>query len=388
VYVAPGQTEEQAFRLAFEAEHQALQSVDRPIAFSECAASVFLGKPDRYTVIGWGKGLGQVFRQGTDIDNFHASNPDRPRFHSVLWNYAYTLPIGRFQAPGYWADPDFLIAGDGGMSLAESRSQMALWSMMSAPLILSSDLARLTSEALAIVGNQVVIAIDQDPMGQMATLVARSPETDVLFKRLADGAAAVAVLNRSEAPVKVDLRPADFGFAAGAKCTLDAKDLWNGQERASVSTLHAEVASHDTIIWRIQASSQCGKPSRTGTVTLTNEVKNRPFNIHTIDGYVRCLTAPGTVGECTGAASQSWTFTPQGELRSGDQCMSVVDGKPLLTACSQQNAQDWRYTLEGNLMNNGNSQCLTAAGSGNEPQSLRMEVCGHNLATQIWSLPN
>ena len=388
VYVAPGQTEEQAFRVAFEAEHQALESVDRPIAFSECAASVFLGKPDRYTVMGWGKGLGQVFRQGTDIDNFHASNPDRPRFHSVLWNYAYTLPIGRFEGPGYWADPDFLIAGDGGMSLAESRSQMALWSMMSSPLLLSSDLAKLTPEALAIVGNEALIAIDQDPKGQMSTLVARSPQTDVLFKRLADGAAAVAVLNRSETPVRVDLHPADFGFAAGADCTLDAKDLWTGREQTSVSTLHAEVASHDTAIWRIQASTQCGKPSRTGTITLTNEVKNRPFNIHAIDGYLRCLTAPGTVGECTGTPSQSWTFTPRGELRSGDQCMAVVDGKPLLQTCSSTDAQYWRYTLEGNLMNNGNSQCLTAAGPGSNSQSLGIQVCGHNLATQIWSLPN
>jgi len=388
VYVAHGETQEQAFRMAFAAEHEALEAVGRPIIFSECAASVFLGTPDRYTVLSWGKGYGQVFRQGTDMDDFHAASPNRSRFRSVLWNYAYTLPLGRFQEPGNWADPDFLIAGDGGMSLAESRSQMALWSMMSAPLILSSDVAKLTPEALAIVGNEAVIAIDQDPLGQMATLVGRSPETDVLFKRLADGAAAVAVLNRSEAPVKVDLRPADFGFAAGAECTLDAKDLWNGQEQSSVSTLQAEVASHDTIIWRIQASSQCGKPSRAGTITLTNEVKNRPYSIHSIEGYARCLTAPGTVGECTGAARQSWTFTPQGELRSGHQCMAVLGGKPLLEACSPANAQYWRYTLEGNLVNNGNLQCLTAAGPGSKPQSLRMQVCGHNLATQIWALPN
>ena len=46
----------------------------------------------------------------------------------------------RFQKPGNWNDADFIIGGDGGMSVAETRSQLALWSMMSAPLILSSDL--------------------------------------------------------------------------------------------------------------------------------------------------------------------------------------------------------------------------------------------------------
>lgn len=384
VYVAPGETEEHAFHVAFTAQHQALENAGRTIMFSECAASVFLGTPDRYTVLSWGKPYGQLFREGTDIANFHAGNPDRPRFNSVLWNYDYNLPLGRFQGPGNWNDPDFILAGDGGMSLAESRSQMALWSMMSAPLILSSDVAKLTPQALDIVGNEAVLAIDQDPLGQMATLVRRTPETDVLSKRLADGDSAIAVLNRSEARVKVDLSPAEFGFAEGSGCTLDAKDLWNGKEQLSASTLQAEVASHDTIIWRIRASSQCGKPSRTGTITLANNLKDRP---HSIQGYTRCLTAPGSVGECTGAASQSWTFTPQGALRSGDQCMAVVDGKPVLEACRPVSAQSWRYTLEGNLINNDNLQCLTAAGPESRPQFLGMQGCGHKLA-QIWSLPN
>ena len=385
MYVAPGETEEHAFHTAFVAEHEALENSGRTMLFSECAASVFLGTADRYTVLSWGKGLGQVWREGTDIANFRANNPDRPRFQSVLWNYSYTLPLGRFQGPGQWNDPDFVIAGDGGMSLAESRSQMALWSMMSSPLILSSDLSKITPEALAIVGNKTVIAIDQDPLGQMATLVRRTPESDILFKRLADGDGAIAVLNHSEAPVKVKLRPAEFGFAASSGCTLDATDLWSGKKQSSASSLQAEVDSHDTIIWRIHASSQCGKPSRTGTITLSDDRKNRP---HSIDGYARCLTAAGSVAECTGEDSQGWTFTPQGALRSGDRCMAVVDGKPLLDACRPVSAQYWRYTLEGNLINNGNLQCLTASGPAGEPQSLGMQGCDHNLATQIWSLPN
>ena len=230
-----------------------------------------------------------------------------------------------------------------------------------------------------------MIAIDQDPLGQMATLVRRTPESDVLFKRLADGDGAVAVLNRSEAPVKVDLRPTEFGFAANSGCTLDATDLWSGKKQSSASSLQAEVASHDTSIWRIHTSFQCGKPSRTGTVTLSDDRKNRP---HSIDGYARCLSASGSVGECTGEASQSWTFTPQGALRSGDRCMAVVDGKPAIEACRPVSAQYWRYTLEGNLINKVNLQCLTASGLAGEPQSLGVQGCDAKLATQIWSLPN
>ena len=94
---------------------------------------------------------------------------------------------------------DFIIGGDAGMSLAETRSQLALWSMMSAPLILSSDVDKLSPEAMAILGNKAVIAVDQDPLGRMATLVRRSPVMDVLFKKLSGGNYAVAVLNRGSA---------------------------------------------------------------------------------------------------------------------------------------------------------------------------------------------
>ena len=32
--------------------------------------------------------------------------------------------------------------------------------------------------------------------------------------------------------------------------------------------------------------------------------------------------------------------------------------------------------------------CLTASGDAGQSQSLSLEVCGHNLPSQIWSLPN
>jgi len=88
-------------------------------------------------------------------------------------------------------------------------------------------------------------------------------------------------------------------------------------------------------------------------------------------------------------AAEKWTVTPDGALQSsGGECLAVVNGKPTMQACSSASTQQWRYTLKGNLINNGNLQCLTAVGVESKPQSLEVQVCGHNLATQIWSLPN
>ncbi len=229
-------------------------------------------------------------------------------------------------------------------------------------------------------------------MGQMATLVQRTPKTDVLFKRLADGDDAVAVFNRSEAPVKVELHPAEFGFAVQSGCVLDTRDLWNGKEQSSASALQAEVASHDTVIWRIHPSAQCGKPSRTRTITLTANAGAR-LNALTedpgkIDGYVRCLASPGPVEACGGAAAERWTVTARRALlRPVTRCLAVANGKPAMQACRPQSAQHWHYTLTGNLISNTDHQCLSA-GPQRRHQRLEMQPCGHNLPNEIWSLPN
>lgn len=394
VYVPPGESQEQAYHMAYAAQHEALQQVGRPIVFSESAPAYFQGTPEWYDVLSWVGKYGQLWREGSDISNYHAQPiparfrrrfPRRSRYDSMLWNYSYNLPLGRFQKPGNWNDPDFIIAGDIGMSLPESRTQMALWSMMSSPLILSSDVSKLSPAAIAIVGNKDVIAIDQDPLGKMATLVRRSPQTDVLFKRLSGGDGAVAVMNHGKAAVKVDVTPADLGFAASTACRLDAKDLWSGKEQSAAGSLQAEVASHDAAIWRVHPSAECGKPARTGAITMITAARRH----RSIEGYTRCLTAAGSVEPCTGTTAEIWTFTKDGALRSsGNECLTVVKGKPVMQACRSESAQHWRYTKKGNLVNNGNLQCLTATGSELEPQSIEMQVCGHNMATQIWSLPN
>ncbi|MGH9407270.1 MAG: ricin-type beta-trefoil lectin domain protein [Terriglobia bacterium] len=395
VYVPQGSSTEESYRKAYAAESAALKSVGRPIVFSESAPAYFQGTPDWYDVLSWVRQYGQLWREGSDVSNyygnrpprrrFRAMRPRRSRFDSVLWNYSYNLPLGRFQKPGNWNDADFIIGGDSGLSLAETRSQIALWSMMSAPLILSSDVSKLSPQAIAVLGNRAIISVDQDSLGRMATLVRRSPATDVLFKALSGGEDAVAVLNRSAAPVRVELRPSDFGFAASSGCRLDARDLWSGTDRPGQSALDAEVAAHDTAIWRIRASGSCGRRVRTGAVILTNNTRH----YRGIDGYSRCLAAPGSVETCTGASTEGWTITPRGALRSHDgRCLAVVNGKPAMQACRRKAAQRWRYTLIGNLVSAAGEQCLSAAWPGSDQQNLDMQPCGHNQPNQVWSLPN
>ena len=383
VYARRGESENDAYRAAYHAESDALAHVNRPIVFSESAPAYFQGEPAWYDVLSWVRGYGQLWREGTDIDVYDSKNPTRSRFGSVLWNYEYNLPLGRYQSPGNWDDSDFIIGGDGGMTLPETRSQLALWAMMSAPLILSSDLDRQTPAALHILGNRAVLAVDQDPLGRMATLLRRNPVSDVLMKPLQNGGYAVAVLNRGAAALPVRLLPADLGFA-GSGCRFDARFLWSGAHQPALAALRADVGAHDTAIWTIRPSAACGTPARIGTVTrILQSLADANRATPDLTRYTLCLAASGVAEQCAGTAAETWEVTDGGALRSGGKCLAQKGDRAILSACSSAADQAWQYDLRGQLVNAASRLCLTGPTRG----ALEVKACGNNLPSQIWSLP-
>lgn len=77
-----------------------------------------------------------------------------------------------------------LIVGDFGLSAEQSRTQMALWAVMAAPLYMSNDLRSISAEARAILQNKLAIAINQDPLGiQGRRIVKVMPPTPTLLRR-------------------------------------------------------------------------------------------------------------------------------------------------------------------------------------------------------------
>lgn len=60
-----------------------------------------------------------------------------------------------------------IVVGNFGLSPGQSRAQMAMWSIMAAPLILSVDLKTIPDWARDLILNKNIIAINQDPLGAM-----------------------------------------------------------------------------------------------------------------------------------------------------------------------------------------------------------------------------
>uniref|UniRef100_A0A1B0GJD5 Alpha galactosidase A C-terminal domain-containing protein n=1 Tax=Lutzomyia longipalpis TaxID=7200 RepID=A0A1B0GJD5_LUTLO len=94
---------------------------------------------------------------------------DRERFPNGIKALAdYVDNQDRIQhvaGPGHWNDPDMLIIGNYGLSVDQSKAQMAIWAILAAPLLMSNDLDRIRPEFREILQNRDIIAVNQDPLG-------------------------------------------------------------------------------------------------------------------------------------------------------------------------------------------------------------------------------
>ncbi|MCW2894723.1 MAG: glycoside hydrolase clan [Actinomycetia bacterium] len=173
------------------------------------------------------------------------SYPDwNDRFASV----ASWQPYG---GPGGFNDYDSIEVGDGstdsGMSLAASESQLSLWSLGSAPLILGSDLTSSVTNAygssaaldptdLSLLTNAKVIRVDQDSIDASRIALAGSPGGkaghQVFAKVEHSGDAIVGLFNTttklSSSPVTISTTAAAIGLPADAS-GYEVQDLWGSQ---------------------------------------------------------------------------------------------------------------------------------------------------------------
>uniref|UniRef100_A0A914BY81 Alpha-galactosidase n=1 Tax=Acrobeloides nanus TaxID=290746 RepID=A0A914BY81_9BILA len=108
--------------------------------------------------------------------------------------------------PAYLVNqPEKIVVGDPRLTPDQSRAQMTMWSIWSAPLIMSNDLRNIDPIYKEILLNKRVIAVDQDPLGIMGRLVKKSGSTSIYVKKMTPCdenretcSYAVAILNRSK----------------------------------------------------------------------------------------------------------------------------------------------------------------------------------------------
>ena len=95
-----------------------------------------------------------------------------------------------------------LLIGNGCVSEDEERTQMAIWAISAAPLIMGNDMRNVSAASRAILLNGEAIAIDQDPLGQQGLRLSNSSQDgqQVWARVLADGSVAVGLYNKGGSP--------------------------------------------------------------------------------------------------------------------------------------------------------------------------------------------
>lgn len=118
---------------------------------------------------------------------------------SILdWTTSNQESIVPVAGPGGWNDPDMLVIGNFGLSRDQQITQMALWAIMAAPLLMSNDLRHICLEAKALLQDKDVIAINQDPLGKQGYRLRKEDNFEVWERPLSNLAWAVAMVNLQE----------------------------------------------------------------------------------------------------------------------------------------------------------------------------------------------
>jgi alpha-galactosidase len=191
----------------------------------------------------FGPEVGNSWRTDGDI-----GVPGRVPFGNVLRNLDADAAHPEAAGPGHWNDPDYL-GPDQGMGAQQFHTQVSMWAMLAAPLMVSRDLGRLSRASLAALSNSEVVAIDQDPLGAQATLVASEGAGQVWVKPLADGSRAVALLNRGAAPLRIATSAAAIGLAPARRYAV--RDLWRHSEGATAGAIAGILGGYSTALLRV-----------------------------------------------------------------------------------------------------------------------------------------
>jgi hypothetical protein len=227
-------------------------------------AEKITGRPLFFSICEWGSqnpwfwapGVGDIesaiWRTGGDIippvvESLH--DPKHEKRVITLKNVLDSFDAGihpEAQHTGYYNDLDMMVMGMRGMTNAMDRIHMGLWAISSAPLMVGSDLTRLSPESLSLLKNAEALAIHNDPYGLQAIKLAEpAPGVEIWAKPMAAaGKRAVAILNRTEKPANVTIDWSKLGLDGNPR---SLRDVWNRRD-LSASDAMFSVPAQDLLL--------------------------------------------------------------------------------------------------------------------------------------------
>jgi hypothetical protein len=171
---------------------------------------------------------------------------------NVEKRFNYVAEWQPYAGPGGFNDYDSIEVGNGdndGLTPAERQTQMSLWALGAAPLILGVDLTHLNQLDLKYLRNTGVLAVDQDSIA--AKRVLNTSNGQVFAKVEPNGDAIVGLFNTGGKVEKISIQASVVGLRENER-GYSAQNLWTGKTEKQGSTISAAVPSHGVVLYRVR----------------------------------------------------------------------------------------------------------------------------------------
>ena len=203
-------------------------------------------------------GMGDVWKWGADVDGncWRTTGDIEDSWNSLYGIYSAQAGHERFSAPGRWNDPDMLIVGRVGwgnphpsrLTPNEQILHISMWSLLASPLLIGCDMGKLDPFTVAILSNDEVLDINQDPLGKAAGRLKNEEGREVWVRPLYDGTRAVGLVNSGDEAQKIEVKWSELGLKNGQA----VRDLWLHKSLGVLPEgVTIEVPSHGTVLLKV-----------------------------------------------------------------------------------------------------------------------------------------
>jgi alpha-galactosidase len=141
------------------------------------------------------------------------------------------------------------------LTVDEQYTHISLWCLLASPLLIGCDMEKFDDFTLNLLGNDEVLAVDQDALGKEAMCVINNGNLRIYERELEDGGHAVGYFNLGAQPVEISFN--DFAkLHLSGKQT--ARDLWRQKNVATVDTakdtLPLTIPAHGVVLYKFTAA--------------------------------------------------------------------------------------------------------------------------------------
>ena len=189
------------------------------------------------------------------VDSWRTTEDIYLGWESIKSIIGQSLYLSAYTTYGHYNDMDMLEVGRG-LTDEEDKTHFGMWCIMSSPLLIGCDLHDIKGNALELMQNEELIALNQNTLGLQAYVVEKENDCYILVKdveELYGKKRAIAVYNPSNGikNVTVDFSMLDLAGEVKARDLFQRKDVGSFSGEMSVT-----VPAHGTRIYTLEAAER------------------------------------------------------------------------------------------------------------------------------------